>query len=89
MRANWLSNRIFPSYRTILDHCCAAWNRLIDQPWTIMSIGLRDWLMGSDQRDLVLPAFKGSVSSRASQYRSCSRTRCTAELRGFQDAQHG
>ncbi len=24
-------------------HCCSAWNRLIDQPWTIMSIGLRDW----------------------------------------------
>jgi hypothetical protein len=46
MRANWLSNRIFPSYRTILDHCCAAWNRLIDQPWTIMSIGLRDWAHG-------------------------------------------
>jgi hypothetical protein len=24
-------------------HCCYAWNRLIDQPWIIMSIGLRDW----------------------------------------------
>ena len=22
---------------------CDAWNRLIDQPWLIMSIGLRDW----------------------------------------------
>ena len=43
MRENWLSNRIFPSYTAILDPCCAAWNRLTDQPWLIMSIGLRDW----------------------------------------------
>jgi hypothetical protein len=43
MRDNWLSNRIFASCDDIVDHCCAAWNRLVDQPWTIMSIGLRDW----------------------------------------------
>ena len=43
MRENWLSNRIFRSYTDILDHCCYAWNRLADQPWTIMSIGLREW----------------------------------------------
>jgi transposase len=43
MRDNWLSNRVFTSYGDILDHCCAAWNRLIDQPWRIMSIGLRGW----------------------------------------------
>src|SRR5918994_1994688 len=43
MRDNWLSNRIFASYEDLLDHCCAAWNKLTDQPWTIMSIGLRDW----------------------------------------------
>ena len=43
MRDNWLSNRIFASYEAILDHCCAAWNQLTDQPWIIMSIGLRDW----------------------------------------------
>ena len=30
-------------YDDILDHCCHAWNKLVDQPWTIMSIGLRDW----------------------------------------------
>jgi hypothetical protein len=46
MRDNWLSNRVFRSYEDILDHCCAAWNRLVDQPWTIMSIGLRDWAHG-------------------------------------------
>ena len=27
----------------ILDHCCYAWNQLTQQPWMIMSIGLRDW----------------------------------------------
>ena len=43
LRENWLSSRVFASYRDIVDHCCDAWNRLIDQPWLIMSIGLRDW----------------------------------------------
>src|SRR3954469_25952151 len=38
-----LSNRIFTSYNDLLDHCCAAWNKLADQPWHIMTIGLRDW----------------------------------------------
>ena len=27
----------------IVGHCCDAWNKLINQPWRIMSIGLRDW----------------------------------------------
>jgi hypothetical protein len=53
VRENWLSNRIFTSYPNILDHCCAAWNKLTDQPWLIMSIGLRDWAQGTDQWDLV------------------------------------
>ncbi|MEI9986026.1 MAG: IS630 family transposase [Aliidongia sp.] len=43
MRDNWLSNRIFRSYDDIVDHCCYAWNKLVDQPWNIISIGLRDW----------------------------------------------
>ena len=43
IRDNWLSNRVFTSYNDILDHCCFAWNQLIDQPWRIMSIGLRQW----------------------------------------------
>ena len=46
MRENWLSNRIFTSYADILDHCCEAWNKLVDRPWLIMSIGLRDWAHG-------------------------------------------
>ena len=43
MRDNWLSNRVFASYDAIVDHCCDAWNKLTAQPWTIMSISLRDW----------------------------------------------
>ena len=39
MRDNWLSNRIFKTYDDIVALCCEAWNRLIDQPWKIMSIG--------------------------------------------------
>lgn len=43
MRDNWLSNRVFASYQNIVDHCCYAWNTLVAQPWTIMSIGFREW----------------------------------------------
>jgi len=43
MRDNWLSNRVFHSYDNLVGHCCQAWNRLVDQPWKIMSIGMRDW----------------------------------------------
>jgi len=46
MRDNYLSNRIFQNYDDIVDHCCAAWNKVADQPWRIMSIGLRDWAKG-------------------------------------------
>ncbi len=46
MRDNWLSNRVFRSYDAIVDHCCYAWNQLVDRPWRVMSIGLRDWAMG-------------------------------------------
>ena len=46
MRDNWLSNRVFKSAEDIVDHCCDAWNNLVDQPWRIMSIGLRDWAHG-------------------------------------------
>ena len=43
MRDNWLSNRIFTSYENILNLCCEAWNKLVDQPWRIMTIGRRKW----------------------------------------------
>jgi hypothetical protein len=47
---NWLSNRVFNSYDDLVDHCCEAWNRLTDQPWRIMSIGLRQWAHGFSSR---------------------------------------
>lgn len=46
MRDNWLSNRVFKSADDIVDHCCEAWNKLVDQPWRIISIGTRDWAHG-------------------------------------------
>ena len=46
MRDNWLSNRVFASHDEIVAICCEAWNKLIDQPWKIMSIGMRKWAHG-------------------------------------------
>jgi len=43
LRANWLSNRVFDDYEAIIDAGCDAWNRLIAQPETITSIGMRKW----------------------------------------------
>ena len=43
MRANWLSNRVFETYDAIIDAACEAWQKLIAQPQTITSIGMRDW----------------------------------------------
>ena len=43
LRQNWLSNRVFEDYDAIVEAGCEAWNKLINQPETIMSIGLRDW----------------------------------------------
>ena len=41
-----LKPRVQDRYDDLVDHCCAAWNRLVDQPWRIMSIGLRQWAHG-------------------------------------------
>jgi putative transposase len=43
MRDNWLSNRVFKSYDDIVALCCEAWNKLIERPWKIISIGMRKW----------------------------------------------
>ena len=43
MRANWLSNRVFDDYDTIIEAICEAWNNLIEIPETIKSIGMREW----------------------------------------------
>jgi transposase len=47
IRDNWLSNRVFQSYDDIVALCCEAWNKLIDRPWKIYSIGMREWANGS------------------------------------------
>jgi hypothetical protein len=65
MRENWLSSRIFQSYDDIVAHCCHAWNKLIDRPWQIMGIGLRQWAHGSDQRAVVLIASSPAAGLRA------------------------
>lgn len=46
MRENWLSNRVFTNEADIVAHCCEAWNKLIERPWRIRSIGLRAWANG-------------------------------------------
>ena len=43
LRQNWLSNRVFDTYEAVIDAACEAWNKLLAQPDTITSIGLRDW----------------------------------------------
>jgi hypothetical protein len=43
LRANYLSNRVFENYEAIVEAACEAWNKLISQPQTITSIGMRDW----------------------------------------------
>jgi hypothetical protein len=43
LRQNWLSNRVFETYDQILDAGCDAWNRLLAQPETVTSIGMRKW----------------------------------------------
>ena len=37
-----LSNRVFRSYEDIRALCCEAWNKLIERPWAIRSIRMRD-----------------------------------------------
>jgi len=43
LRQRFLSNRIFESYEAIIEAVCDAWNRLIDEPTRIISIGKRNW----------------------------------------------
>ena len=43
LRQNWLSNTVFENYDAIVDAACTAWRKLIAQPETITSIGMRDW----------------------------------------------
>ena len=43
LRQNWLSNRVFEDYDAVIEAGCQAWNKLIAQPETITSIGMREW----------------------------------------------
>jgi transposase len=43
LRQNYLSNRVFESYETIVDACCNAWNAFISAPHTIRSVTTREW----------------------------------------------
>src|ERR1700678_4734994 len=43
LRQNWLANTVFEDYNAIVDAACAAWRKLIAQPETITSIGMRNW----------------------------------------------
>jgi hypothetical protein len=52
VRDNWLSNRVFGSYEEIVDHCCEAWNKLVEQPWIIMSIVRRQGILDRRRREL-------------------------------------
>jgi hypothetical protein len=79
MRQNWLSNRIFKSFDDIVDHCCYAWNTLIDQPWKIMSIAHRE--MGSHRSPIVTIGITHCMS--------CLRLRTRAGLRGQHDRHAG
>jgi 3-hydroxy-3-methylglutaryl CoA synthase len=37
---------VFESYDDIVTLACEAWNRLMDRPSRIMTIGLREWAHG-------------------------------------------
>ena len=43
LRANRLSNRVFDTYQEIIDAACEAWIKLVAEPETITSIGMRQW----------------------------------------------
>jgi hypothetical protein len=55
MGENWLSNRIFRSFDDIVDHCWDAWNKIIDQPWRVMSL-VRRKVTALEKRDLAICA---------------------------------
>lgn len=43
LRQTYLSNRVFDDHDDIIKAGCQAWNRLIEKPSKIMSIGMRKW----------------------------------------------
>jgi hypothetical protein len=62
LRQNWLSNTVFENYDAIVDAACAVWRKLIAQPKTITSIGMRDWAhVDQPLRPLVINASRWIV----------------------------
>ncbi len=43
LRANFLSHRVWNSYKAIVDACCDAWNKLMSTPERLASITHRTW----------------------------------------------
>ena len=44
LRERFLSLRVFPDCRAIVDACCAAWNRLVADPGRLRSRGDQPWI---------------------------------------------
>jgi transposase len=44
VRERFLSLRVFPDYRAIVDACCTARNRLVAEPGRIRSLRNRPWI---------------------------------------------
>jgi len=44
LRERFLSLRVFADYRTIVDACCAAWNRLVAEPGRLCSLCDQPWI---------------------------------------------
>jgi len=43
LRQTHLSNQVFDDYDHIVEGCCDAWNRLLEEPGRIQSIASRSW----------------------------------------------
>ena len=68
MRNTWLSNCVLQTYEQIVDLCCDTWKRLLDQPWRIMSVGMRAWAHGLQQTRIGIR--QAGRQSRIAAYRS-------------------
>ena len=73
-RTNWISNRVLTSYDNIVDHCADAWNKLVAQPWRIMSLGLPNWAYGRRSGSCCPPLKRRSARTRS----IASSTECKA-----------
>jgi hypothetical protein len=62
---NWISKRVLTSYTDILDYCCEARNKLTNQFWTTMPIGLREWLNTYEAAPVGISAPNSATQVRA------------------------